>query len=171
MDEIEQIANLGNNTQEIMRRNSLEEILQFVGQHNRFYNNIDMLARDSVVFYTAPAFKPSDDAHSPIDFSRPFERGSYGNIFEEFNLGNLFNDKELDTYNFVQRYDFSEHDDKDGNKTNPHLNQTVNDKTKTNNYNLYKDIITGGTSKKSEDGYKGFGPSHHINFEGFEDGV
>ncbi len=61
-------------------------------------------------------------------------------------------DPALNGYALTERHDFSKHDGQV-----PHLNQDIIG-------DAVKRLINSGKSKKSEDGFKGLGPSHSINY-------
>ena len=83
-----------------------------------------------------------------------FESGSLGNIGRTDDFGNMLGDKGLSGYGLTERYDFSGH-----NGLLPHLNQDV---VGPNN----DPGINSGTSRKSEDGFKGLGLPHRIDLFG-----
>ena len=87
-----------------------------------------------------------------------FISGGQDNIYQNYDLGEITGEKSLSGYGLQERYDFSGH----GNSL-PHLNQDIVNFKKTNNFGSFDNAFNSGTSKKNDDGFKGFGNSHTIN--------
>ncbi|MGM5480118.1 MAG: hypothetical protein ACQESC_01540 [Nanobdellota archaeon] len=120
------------------------------GQEDRAYQTLNV--------YTSGLSHMHSGPMKPIGSNSNFMHGSQNNIQQDHNLGEMTGNQNLDRYNLTERYDLSGHDN-----TSPHLNQNINDMNQLNNFGGSKDIITGGSSNKSMDGYKGLGPAHNID--------
>ncbi|RME55290.1 hypothetical protein D6777_00985 [Candidatus Woesearchaeota archaeon] len=139
------------------------------------------LYEDANVLYSGPVGGPNNagpilspweiqshtvnNSYRGIGSESNFVPGNIGCIEQQYNLGEMTGDPELNNYGLTERYDYSGHDDF-------HLNQDIIDYTKTNNYGFPAIILNSGRSNKVNnssfsDGFKGLGPAHNINL--FED--
>ncbi len=144
-----------------------------IGQ-DRMYQTIDVYTSGLSHMYTGP-MKPGPmnplegpgamdgpgiirEPYEPIGTHSDFMLGSQNNVERYLNLGEMTGDPTLNQFSLTERYDLSGHDD-----TLPHLNQSVVDMDNLNDFGRPRDVISGGISRKSTDGYKGLGPAHRIN--------
>ena len=85
-----------------------------------------------------------------------FKLGGAGNIYKEYELD------EEPKFALNERYDLSGHEDNMMLPTKPHLNVTVDNLDDLDRYGNPKTMLSGITSRKNLDGYKGLGKPHSL---------